>query len=380
MIRHRPAPTEGDRGAVGWSCVAPGLPGGSTGRLTEAPGLPGGSTGRLTEAPGLPGGFAGRLTEAPGLPGGSARRLTKASSFSGGSSARLRSAILPVIWAIPLPGAATGTAKTALPRHPILPPFLMKRQDYYPSAVEEQLLWLSNFASVLPAHAAVLHITAAALADAIADAAWVAYILDPWRAAVRSFSKSATAAMEAVRSGAGVGDGVLPVFVVPPLEDAAPRPGGVALPSGEGVLGRKTALSAPKTAPEGQNRILAALRCPAGRPTAHPDVRTACGLRLRSFHQPPRSTRWHPAGWFSSRRAVASVLRASTSPHDAGRLLIRKKSAARDARRSGDRKAGINTHVAERQDAVRPRCVLRFWMPPAQGVFCAFGRRRRQGN
>ena len=46
----------------------------------------------------------------------------------------------------------------------------------------------------------------------------------------------------------------------------------------------------------------------------------------------------------------------------------------------GDREAGINTHVAERQDAVRPRCVLRFWMPPAQGVFCAFGRLRRQGN
>ena len=65
-----------------------------------------------------------------------------------------------------------------------------------------------------------------ALADAIADALRVAYTLGPWRTAVRAFAKSATAAIEAVQTGAGSGSGDLPVFAPPPHEDVVPRPPG----------------------------------------------------------------------------------------------------------------------------------------------------------
>jgi len=102
----------------------------------------------------------------------------------------------------------------------------MKRQDYYPGTVGNQILWLKRFASSLPAHADALRLSAAVLADAIADALWVAYTLGPWRTAVRAFAKAATAAMEAVQTGTGRGANGLPGFTAPPLGDAVPRPSG----------------------------------------------------------------------------------------------------------------------------------------------------------
>ncbi len=102
----------------------------------------------------------------------------------------------------------------------------MKRQDYYPSAIEEQVLWLRRFANSLPAYADVLRLGAAALADAIADALWVAYTLGPWRTGVRAFARAATSAMEAVQSGASTGAFVLPGFTVPPIGNVVPRPAG----------------------------------------------------------------------------------------------------------------------------------------------------------
>lgn len=102
----------------------------------------------------------------------------------------------------------------------------MKRQDYYPSAVLAQVLWLRNFANSLPAHATTLQLSASVLADAIADALWVAYTLGPWRTGVRGFAKAATAAMEAVQTGTGTGAVGLPAFILPPLETVVPRPPG----------------------------------------------------------------------------------------------------------------------------------------------------------
>lgn len=102
----------------------------------------------------------------------------------------------------------------------------MKRQDYYPSAVSKQVLWLRSFANSLPLHADALRLAAAIVADAIADALWVAYTLGPWRAAVRGFSKTATAAMTAVQTGTGAEARDLPAFTIPPRGDTVPRPPG----------------------------------------------------------------------------------------------------------------------------------------------------------
>jgi hypothetical protein len=102
----------------------------------------------------------------------------------------------------------------------------MKRQDYYPGIVEEQVLWLGRFAAALPRVADTLTLPAQEVADGVADARWVAYTIGPWRAAVRSFSKSSTAAMEAVQTGTGAEARDLPAFIAPPRGDAVPRPPG----------------------------------------------------------------------------------------------------------------------------------------------------------
>ena len=100
----------------------------------------------------------------------------------------------------------------------------MKRQDYYPGGLDEQALWLRAFAVELPKHARELHLDSATVADATADALWVAYTVGPWRTSVRAFARAATAAMESVQTGAASKPGELPVFTVPALDGASPRP------------------------------------------------------------------------------------------------------------------------------------------------------------
>ncbi len=102
----------------------------------------------------------------------------------------------------------------------------MKRQDYYPSIVSEQVLWLGRFARELPGQAAELPLTAEVVAGAVADALWVAYTLGPWRTAIRMLSKTATAAMEAVQTGTGDDAHELPSIIAPVPGDAVPRPPG----------------------------------------------------------------------------------------------------------------------------------------------------------
>lgn len=103
----------------------------------------------------------------------------------------------------------------------------MKRQDYYPGTLPEQLLWLLNFANQLPQYATVLQLTAAELEDAVADARWVAYVIGPWRNAIRVHSASATKALELAQTGKGAGPLELPGFTAPLLpENVVPRPAG----------------------------------------------------------------------------------------------------------------------------------------------------------
>lgn len=101
----------------------------------------------------------------------------------------------------------------------------MKRQDYYPGTIDEQVAWLSNFAEHLPAHASALKIGRRDVEDAVADARWLMFVLGPWRRAVRAFSTSSTAALEQAQTGFSLGAITLPGYQPAELpEGVQPRP------------------------------------------------------------------------------------------------------------------------------------------------------------
>lgn len=100
----------------------------------------------------------------------------------------------------------------------------MKRQDYYPSRIGDQVNWLDNYAVKLPLHGPTVGATAAEVTASTNDARWCNYVLGTWLSSVRNFSPSTTDAVDDVLTGAGVGAIVLPTFVTPPL------PAGITVP------------------------------------------------------------------------------------------------------------------------------------------------------
>ena len=92
----------------------------------------------------------------------------------------------------------------------------MKRQNYYPSRVADQIAWLRTFADKLPGKATVLGLTPATVTALVADALWLAYVLQNWLDAVRSFSLGCTQTANAAQTGTG-GLVTLPGFTAPNL-------------------------------------------------------------------------------------------------------------------------------------------------------------------
>ena len=113
----------------------------------------------------------------------------------------------------------------------------MKRQDYYPGRIGDQVNWLDNYAQKLPLHGPTLGVAAGDVTASVNDAKWANYVLGSWLAALRNFTPSTTDAVDDVLTGAGDDPVVLPTFTAPAL------PAGVtaALP---GVLLRIFALVA----------------------------------------------------------------------------------------------------------------------------------------
>ena len=113
----------------------------------------------------------------------------------------------------------------------------MKRQDYYPSRIGDQVNWLDNYAVKLPIHGAALGVAPADITASVNDAKYANYVLGTWLTAVRNFSPSTTDAVDDVLNGVGGSAMVLPTFTAPTL------PAGVtaAIP---GVLTRIFALVA----------------------------------------------------------------------------------------------------------------------------------------
>ena len=106
----------------------------------------------------------------------------------------------------------------------------MKRKNYYPIRVAEQIAWLRNFADKLPGKATALGLLPALVTALVADALWLAYVLQTWLDAVRTFSLGCTQTAAAAQTGTG-GAVALPTFTAPTL------PTGVT-PQNEGSLDR----------------------------------------------------------------------------------------------------------------------------------------------
>ena len=93
----------------------------------------------------------------------------------------------------------------------------MKRQDYYPSRIGDQVNWLANYAAKLPIYGTTLGLTAGEVTASVNDAKWSAYVLGLWLTAVRAFSPSTTDAVDDVLTGQGNAAVVLPTFAAPAL-------------------------------------------------------------------------------------------------------------------------------------------------------------------
>lgn len=103
----------------------------------------------------------------------------------------------------------------------------MTRQDYYPVAISEQVLWLHQFARTLVSCIGVLGIQEQHLREGIADALWLAYVVGPYRTELRRFAPAATRVIEHAQTGKGHDPLTLTPYLLPPLpEGVVPRPPG----------------------------------------------------------------------------------------------------------------------------------------------------------
>lgn len=93
----------------------------------------------------------------------------------------------------------------------------MKRQDYYPSRIGDQVNWLDNYSVKLPVYGTTLGVAAGDVTASVNDAKWSNYVLGMWLTAVRNFSPSTTDAVDDVLTGEGAAAVILPTFVPPAL-------------------------------------------------------------------------------------------------------------------------------------------------------------------
>ena len=103
----------------------------------------------------------------------------------------------------------------------------MKRNAYYPVRQADQITWLVNFANKLPGLTAALGLTAPQVTAAVADCGWLAYVLQTWLPAVRTWAQASTEAATEAQTGDGTAALALPAWTAPalPAGVAAVNPG-----------------------------------------------------------------------------------------------------------------------------------------------------------
>jgi hypothetical protein len=97
----------------------------------------------------------------------------------------------------------------------------MKRQDYFPPRIGNQVQWLHNLAVKLPKYTSDLELEAGDVTAAVNDANWGAYVLGIWLSAVRAFAPSTTDGVDQALTGPLLTPGTtaitMPTFTAPTL-------------------------------------------------------------------------------------------------------------------------------------------------------------------
>lgn len=93
----------------------------------------------------------------------------------------------------------------------------MNRQEYYPTAIPDQTLWLTNFKAKLPDAANRLGFPPAQYTTIIKDASYLIYLLGSWIEPLRVFTKSCTRFIEDMQVGSGSRE--RPAWTEPPLPE-----------------------------------------------------------------------------------------------------------------------------------------------------------------
>lgn len=93
---------------------------------------------------------------------------------------------------------------------------MIKRQSYWPSRMAEQVTWLNNWKTKLPAYAYIGTIDASRLASLVADANWLIYIYGAWIGWLRSSAEAGTQYLTVIATGISGGSAFpAPVFTAP---------------------------------------------------------------------------------------------------------------------------------------------------------------------
>ena len=97
----------------------------------------------------------------------------------------------------------------------------MKRNTYYPSQQNDQIVWLTTFANEIQILGPGIGLTPAQIAAIVADCLWLVYLLQSWLPATRNWSQTGTNTLAAAQTGDGSALMVLPVYVTPALPNGA---------------------------------------------------------------------------------------------------------------------------------------------------------------
>ncbi len=93
----------------------------------------------------------------------------------------------------------------------------MKRQNYYPSRIGDQVNWLDNFGTKLPIYGTALGLSAPVITNRVNDAKYGNYVLGTWLSAVRAFTPATTDAVDDLLEGISTEVLTLPAFTAPAL-------------------------------------------------------------------------------------------------------------------------------------------------------------------
>jgi hypothetical protein len=98
----------------------------------------------------------------------------------------------------------------------------MKRQDYYPVRIGDQIVWLRNFKTKLPLHSSALALVPAEVTAVLLDVSNAIYLLDDYRGALGTASTSCYQCIDDALYNAAAPGNTAPVGFTPPA--GAPTP------------------------------------------------------------------------------------------------------------------------------------------------------------